>query len=152
MSQTCPVTITWERGPSSSVELVAVGEWIGEPLSASGRQDVLDVPGMGVVEAYFRALGGALLDVSFTLEADEATLADALEKHLDLQGNWMGLDGKTGTLTIEPEDASWQQVFTPCILADLTPALPGDTGAATVRRTLRFVSAPPTYTEPEPEP
>lgn len=149
MTQTCPVKITWERGPSSSVVLVASGDWIAAPLSGNGQQEVFDVPGMGVVEAYFRALGGAALDLTLTLETDESTLLAALGDHLDLQGNWIGLDGKSGTLTIESEDADdlWEAVFTPCALMEVSPNLPSDTGAATVRRALRFVSAPPTFND-----
>jgi hypothetical protein len=104
---------------------------------------------MGVAEAYFRALGGAVVDLTFTLEVDESTLAAALGHHLDMQANWIGLDGKSGTLTIESTDADdlWEAVFTPCALAEISPALPSGTGAATIRRALRFVSAPPTFTD-----
>lgn len=148
MTQTCPVTITWQRGPTFSVVLVAAGEWIAAPMSATGQQDVFETPGMGNVEAYFRALGGAVLDLQFELEDDQASTATAVEKHLDMQAAWFGLDGRVGTLTIEPEDESWSAVFHPCVLRDLTPSLPSGTGAPTLRRKLRFAAAPPTYTEP----
>ena len=144
MSQESPVTITWNTGAASAV-LVVPGDLIAEPLSVSGRQDVFDAAGMGVTESYFRALGGAVLDLSLTLENDESTLLAALSKHLDLEGNWIGPDGKSGTLTIVDEDETWSEVFSPCVLLEISPALPADTGAATVRRTLRFASAPPTF-------
>jgi hypothetical protein len=148
MTQTCPVKITWNTG-TTSVTLVSAGDWIGEPLTANGRQEVLDVAGIGVAESYFRALGGAALDLRFTLERDEDTTSAAAAKLIDLQASWLGLDGKSGTLTIAStdEDDEWTLVFTPCVFVDITPDLPGDTGAATLRRKLRFLAAPPNFTQ-----
>ena len=148
MSQSCPVTITWHNGTAADV-LCVPDDWVAEPLSISGRQDVFDVPGMGVMEAYFKALGGAALELELALEADESTLLAALAMHLDLQGEWIGEDGKSGTLTIEAEDETWSAVYSPCVLLTVTPELPAGTGATTVRRVLHFVSAPPIYNEPE---
>lgn len=117
-------------------------------MSAGGKQDVFEKAGMDVAEAYFRALGGALVEVKIMLEEDKSTLADALAAHIDLHADWIGLPGKAGVLTIEAEDESWSLVFPRCVLVPVSSSLPGDTGAATVRRTLQFVSSPPIYTEP----
>lgn len=148
MSIVSPVRITWQRNSSASVELVAVGELLAAPMVTSGRQDVLEVASMGANEEFFRALGGALLTIDLHLEHDLADLDTSLVRLLDMQTTWIGQAGHVGTLTVEAEDVSWYATFTPCVLGELVPELPTDTGAATIRRRLRFTSAPPTYTEP----
>ena len=114
----CSIVFTPEGG--EPVTLVAEGGWLASLPRFEASQDLYELDGVTSGEAYFKALGGAIVSISFTAEKDEenpheaflnAAMAGAVNL-LNVQGELVVSGGGEG------------KSYSPAVIESISPGLP----------------------------
>lgn len=129
-----PYTITLTpAGSMTPITLVAAGGWLAELPVWEASQGLFESDGVNLGQGYFRPLGGVVVIISFSVEAEHADLVTALEAFLD--AGTVGADDLlqiSGAVTFTPP-AGPATVFGEAVATAVTPDLPSGPTATTTQ-------------------
>lgn len=136
MSFQCPIDIAFTPRGGAASTLVPTDGWLGQLPELAAEQGLFENDGALTENSFFRPLGGATVSFKLIVEFDESTLLAA-------QNAFLSTDlPASGVLSFIAD--GWRCDFKAAIF-DATPDLPGDTGKATLTRTLEILSGLPNY-------